>query len=242
MAAQVLVVLSGDLIFGRELTLLIGTCSFAAPVNPYPNVGVLVLSLQRLSRFPQIWSVLSSSSHKSLLGLNRAFSSVVWHGSLLHPYHWTLKLRGPLLPPRAAEEMGVRKIWRKCRGTCVRPRWVREGLGEPGGGKGEHGRRQSQSRAALANTQRRGGSLWWGFLNFRSLPFDFCHCLKEDFWNKSNASDSLKWCTRVRRGLALPACPQPQQGMRRCPPGGCLSSGGRPQRASLPASRKTQAE
>lgn len=24
----------------------------------------------------------------------------------------------------------------------------------------------------------------------------------------------------------LPACPQPQQGMRRCPPGGCLSSGG----------------
>lgn len=131
--------------------------------------------------FPQIWSVLSSSSHKSLLGLNRTFSSVVWHGSLVHPYHWTLKLRGPLLPPRAAEEMGVRKIWRKCRGTCVRPRWIREGLGEPGGGKGEHGRRQSKSRAALVNAQRRGVSRWWGFLNFKSLPFDFYHCLKENF-------------------------------------------------------------
>lgn len=116
--AQLLVFSCRDLIFGGELTLPIETWSFAAPVNLLKPVWVVVLSLQRLSYFPQIWFVLNSSSHRSLLGLNRTFSSIVWHGSLVHPYHWTLKLRCLLLPPRAAEEMEGRKIsWPKCKGV-----------------------------------------------------------------------------------------------------------------------------
>lgn len=76
-AARLLVFLCRDLIFGGELNLPTVTWAFAAPVNPYRNVGAVVLSLQRLSCFPQLWPALSSSSHKSWRGLNRTFSAVI---------------------------------------------------------------------------------------------------------------------------------------------------------------------